>query len=229
MLAAAPPPATSAPASAPPPSVAPRVSRASNPPCTASPAVGHHQHRIAGAAEAENIPVAASVIWSTKIVVSASSTVTVIQPLAQSPRSRGAASPMILPVGRRRVRGLHDASVARATLCSAAGGDGRYTTLAPGDSEGGISRVPIARSHTPVEGEEEVGEGEEKQRGEDSSCDPCSAYGSHGLGRVGSPITRRHHSRPRTTRIPSSPARRRTPGQRGITLILLYWRATNSP
>ncbi len=59
---------------------------------------------------------------------------------------------------------------------------------------GKTSSVPIARARAPTGGDEEVGEEEEEQRGGDSSCDPCSAYGSHGLGQVGCPVTRRHHS-----------------------------------
>ncbi len=102
--------------------------------------------------------------------------------------------------------------------------------LAPGDSTGKTSSVPIARERTPARGEREVGEGDDRQRGEDSNCNPCSAYGSHGVGQVGRPVTRRHHSRPRPTRRSSSPARGRAPGQRGITLNHLpRGRATEAP
>ncbi len=49
----------------------------------------------------------------------------------------------------------------------------KSAALAHSDSGGWISDVPITRAHAPVEGEEEVGEGEERQRGEDSNCSPC--------------------------------------------------------
>ncbi len=76
--------AASVPASASPASLAPRVSYPPNPPRTATPAVGGHQHCTEGVAEVEHMPAAACVVVFMKVIANASSTVTVAQSLTRS-------------------------------------------------------------------------------------------------------------------------------------------------